>query len=141
MSITAVFLNKDGDQFSAQLKRLEDNALESNPLAEGEVLVRIEHSGINYKDGLAIANRSPVVRAWPMVAGVDGVGTVEYSSSEGHRVVVTGWGLGETHWGCLAQRASVLPTSNGQVMRRARLRNGFAEFMRAARQGPSIRRS
>src|ERR1700722_18271065 len=109
MSFTAVFLNKDGDQFTAELKQLEDNALEGNPLAEGEVVVRVEHSGINYKDGLAIANRSPVVRAWPMVAGVDGAGTVESSSDprwkEGDRVVVTGWGLGETHWGCLAQRA------------------------------------
>jgi acrylyl-CoA reductase (NADPH) len=109
MSFTAVFLNKDGDQFTAELKQLEDNALEGNPLAEGEVVVRVEHSGINYKDGLAIADRSPVVRAWPMVAGVDGAGTVESSSDprwkEGDRVVVTGWGLGETHWGCLAQRA------------------------------------
>jgi acrylyl-CoA reductase (NADPH) len=109
MSFTAVLLNKDGDQFTAELKHLEDNALESNPLSEGEVVVHVEHSGINYKDGLAIANRSPVVRAWPMVAGVDGAGTVESSSDpkwkEGDRVVVTGWGLGETHWGCLAQRA------------------------------------
>jgi len=109
MSFTAVFLNKDGDQFTAELKQLEDDALANNPLAEGEVVVRVEHSGINYKDGLAIANRSPVVRGWPMVAGIDGAGTVESSSDpkwkEGDRVVVTGWGLGETHWGCLAQRA------------------------------------
>jgi acrylyl-CoA reductase (NADPH) len=109
MSFTVVFLNKDGDQFTAELKHLEDNALESNPLSEGAVVVRVEHSGINYKDGLAIANRSPVVRAWPMIAGVDGAGNVESSSDpkrkEGDRVVVTGWGLGETHWGCLAQRA------------------------------------
>ena len=109
MSFTAVYLNKDGDQFSAELKHLEDNVLDSNPLSEGEVVVRIEHSCINYKDGLAIANRSPVVRVWPMVAGVDGAGIVESSSdpkwNAGDRVVVTGWGLGETHWGCLAQRA------------------------------------
>jgi acrylyl-CoA reductase (NADPH) len=109
VSFTAVYLNKDGDQFSAELKLLEDNALDSNPLSEGEVVVRVEHSGINYKDGLAIANRSPVVRGWPMVAGVDGAGTVESSSDPrwkaGDGVIVTGWGLGETHWGCLAQRA------------------------------------
>jgi acrylyl-CoA reductase (NADPH) len=109
MSFTAVYLSKDGDQFSAGLKHLDDDALDSNPLSEGEVVVRVEHSGINYKDGLAIANRSPVVRAWPMVAGVDGAGIVESSSDSrwkpGDRVVVTGWGLGETHWGCLAQRA------------------------------------
>jgi acrylyl-CoA reductase (NADPH) len=109
MAFAAVYLNKDGDHFSAELKRLEDNVLENNPLSEGEVVVRIEHSGINYKDGLAITNRSPVVRVWPMVAGVDGAGTVESSSDPrwkaGDRVVVTGWGLGETHWGCLARRA------------------------------------
>jgi acrylyl-CoA reductase (NADPH) len=109
MPFTAVYLNKDGDHFSAELKHLADDVLDNNPLSEGEVVVRIAHSGINYKDGLAIANRSPVVRGWPMVAGIDGAGTVESSSDArwkaGDRVVVTGWGLGETHWGCLAQRA------------------------------------
>lgn len=109
MSFTAVYLSKEGDNFSAALKTLEDDELESNPASGGDVVVRIDHSGINYKDGLAIANRSPVVRAWPMVAGVDGAGTVESSSDPtwkaGDRVVVTGWGLGETHWGCLSQRA------------------------------------
>lgn len=109
MSFTAVYLNKDGDHFSAELKHLRDDVLESNPLSEGEVVVRVKHSGINYKDGLAITNSSPVVRVWPMVAGVDGAGMVESSADPrwkaGDRVVVTGWGLGETHWGCLAQRA------------------------------------
>ena len=73
------------------------------------MLVRIEYSTLNYKDGLAITNRSPVVRAWPMVAGVDGAGVVVASDhpawKPGDRVVNNGWGVGESHWGCLAQKA------------------------------------
>lgn len=71
--------------------------------------MRIEYSTINYKDALAITNRSPVVRRWPMVPGIDGAGVVESSShpgfAAGDRVILNGWGVGETHWGCLAQRA------------------------------------
>jgi acrylyl-CoA reductase (NADPH) len=75
------------------------------------VLLRVEHSTLNYKDALAITNRGPVVRAWPMVAGIDGAGTVLESTHAawrpGDRVILNGWGVGETRWGCLAQRARV----------------------------------
>ena len=73
------------------------------------MLVGIEYSTLNYKDGLALTNTGPVVRQWPMVAGIDGAGTVLASSHPawkiGDRVIQNGWGLGETRWGCLAQRA------------------------------------
>ena len=78
-------------------------------LPEGDVTVAISHSTLNYKDGLAIANKAPVVRAWPMVAGIDGAGTVLESShpdwKPGDRVVHNGWGVGETRWGCMAEKA------------------------------------
>lgn len=86
-------------------------AVDETGLPEGDVLLRIEHSTLNYKDALAITNRGPVVRAWPMVAGIDGAGTVLESShpawQAGDRVVLNGWGVGETRWGCLAERARV----------------------------------
>jgi acrylyl-CoA reductase (NADPH) len=73
------------------------------------VLVAVAHSTLNYKDGLAITNRGPVVRKWPMVAGIDGAGRVLESRhpdwKTGDAVVLNGWGVGETHWGCLAQKA------------------------------------
>ena len=78
-------------------------------LPEGDVTVAISHSTLTYKDGLAVANKAPVVRAWPMVAGIDGAGTVLESShpdwKPGDRVVHNGWGVGETRWGCMAEKA------------------------------------
>jgi acrylyl-CoA reductase (NADPH) len=78
-------------------------------LPEGDVLFRVEHSTLNYKDALAITNRGPVVRSWPMVAGIDGAGSVLESThaawQPGDRVILNGWGVGENRWGCLAQRA------------------------------------
>ena len=78
-------------------------------LPAGDVLVAPAYSTLNYKDGLAITNKSPVVRVWPMVAGIDGAGTVLESShpdwQAGDAFVHNGWGVGETHWGCLAERA------------------------------------
>ncbi|MBV1797590.1 MDR family oxidoreductase [Siccirubricoccus sp. G192] len=78
-------------------------------LPEGDVLVRVSHSTVNYKDGLAVTGRAPVVRRFPMIPGIDLVGTVEESSHPGvmpgQRVVVNGWGLGETHPGGYAERA------------------------------------
>jgi acrylyl-CoA reductase (NADPH) len=83
--------------------------VEDDFLPDGDVTVDIEHSTLNYKDGLAITNRAPVVRSWPMVAGIDGAGTVAASQSRkwtaGDRVVLNGFGVGETHKGCLAGRA------------------------------------
>jgi NADPH:quinone reductase-like Zn-dependent oxidoreductase len=84
-------------------------------LPEADVLVRVEHSTLNYKDGLAITNKAPIVRAWPMVAGIDGAGTVLQSRhpdwKAGDRVVHNGWGVGETRWGCLAQQAGCPATA------------------------------
>lgn len=100
----AILLSKDDGQFHATLAEIDEAQL-----PQGDVTVRIEFSTLNYKDGLAIANRSPVVRKWPMVAGIDGAGIVEQSSDPdwrpGDKVILNGWGAGETHWGCLAQKA------------------------------------
>ena len=80
-------------------------------LMEGDVTVKVDYSTINYKDGLAITNKSPVVRKWPMVPGVDLAGTVSDSTHArfraGDKVVLNGWGVGESHWGGLAQVARV----------------------------------
>jgi acrylyl-CoA reductase (NADPH) len=81
------------------------------PLPEADVHVRVAYSTLNYKDGLAITNKSPVVRNWPMVAGIDGAGTVIASThpnwKAGDSFVHNGWGVGETHWGCLAEQAKL----------------------------------
>ncbi len=73
------------------------------------VRVQVDYSTLNYKDGLAITNAAPVVRLWPMVAGIDGSGTVLESQhpdwKAGDAFVLNGWGVGETHWGCLAEQA------------------------------------
>jgi acrylyl-CoA reductase (NADPH) len=80
-------------------------------LMEGDVTVRVEWSTLNYKDGLAVTGKGPVVRRFPMIAGIDFAGTVEQSSHPqwkvGDKVVSTGWGLGETHLGAYAERARV----------------------------------
>jgi acrylyl-CoA reductase (NADPH) len=80
-------------------------------LMDGDVTVRVEYSTINYKDGLAITGKAPVVRRFPMIAGIDFAGTVEHSSSPswkaGDKVILNGWGLGETHLGAYAQKARV----------------------------------
>ena len=103
-----IILNKTDAGFDAALRDISDEELDSNA-ATGDVVVRVEWSTINYKDGLAIANRSPVVRKWPMVPGIDGAGVVESSTHDrfkaGDKVILNGWGVGETHWGCLAQKA------------------------------------
>ena len=78
-------------------------------LMEGDVTVAVSHSTINYKDGLALTGAAPVVRRWPMVPGIDFAGVVESSQhpdyKPGDKVILNGWGVGETHWGCLAGRA------------------------------------
>src|SRR5258705_2118244 len=80
-------------------------------LMEGDVTVGIEWSTVNYKDGLAITGKAPVVRRWPMIAGVDLAGTVESSAHPdwkvGDKVILNGCGLGETHLGAYAQKARV----------------------------------
>ena len=100
----ALLLTKTDAGFKAAITDVDEAALPA-----GEVLIAPAYSTLNYKDGLAITNKAPVVRAWPMVAGIDGAGTVLDSSdprfAPGDTVVHTGWGVGETHWGCLAQKA------------------------------------
>jgi acrylyl-CoA reductase (NADPH) len=80
-------------------------------LMEGDVTVRVEWSTLNYKDGLAVTGKAPVVRRFPMIAGIDFAGTVEQSShphwKPGDKVVCTGWGMGETHLGAYAEKARV----------------------------------
>ena len=80
-------------------------------LMDGDVTVRVDYSGVNYKDGLAITGKSPVVRRFPMIAGIDFAGTVEASSHAawrpGDKVILTGWGCGETHLGAYAEKARV----------------------------------
>ncbi|MFZ2650559.1 MAG: MDR family oxidoreductase [Burkholderiaceae bacterium] len=96
-------LDKPESAFQAGIQSVDEARL-----PEGDVLVRVEHSTLNYKDGLAITNRGPVVRSWPMVAGIDAAGTVLQSThpawKPGDRVVSNGWGLGESRWGGLAER-------------------------------------
>jgi len=83
--------------------------LDESRLPERDVTVAVEYSTLNYKDALAITGRGAVVRSWPLVPGIDLAGTVTASRSAdwkpGDKVVVTGWGLGENHWGGLAQQA------------------------------------
>jgi len=80
-------------------------------LMEGDVTVRVEWSTLNYKDGLAVTGKAPVVRRFPMIAGIDFAGTVEQSShprwKAGDKVICNGWGLGETHLGAYAEKARV----------------------------------
>lgn len=80
-------------------------------LPDGDVTVRVEHSTLNYKDGLAITGKSPVVRSFPMVPGIDFAGVVEQSANArwkpGDDVILNGWGVGESHWGGLAKKARV----------------------------------
>ncbi|MFJ3044384.1 MDR family oxidoreductase [Herbaspirillum chlorophenolicum] len=109
MTFNALYLQKNDAGFNAGVAALPRAALDDDKLSGGEVLVRIRHSTLNYKDGLAITNRGPVVRVWPMVAGIDGAGEVVESGDArwkaGDRVLVNGWGLGETRWGCMAEMA------------------------------------
>ncbi len=97
-------LLENAPAFSASVQAVDEARLPA-----GDVTVSVAYSTLNYKEGLAITNKMPVVRQWPMVAGVDGAGTVLESShpdwKPGDSFVHNGWGVGETHWGCLAQRA------------------------------------
>jgi acrylyl-CoA reductase (NADPH) len=121
----AILLNKNDDGSTrAELTQLDDAQLP----AEGDVTVAVEYSTINYKDGLAITGKSPVVRKWPMVPGIDGAGTVIASSNPNWKVgdhfLLNGWGVGEGHMGCLAERAKLkgdwlIPMPHGMTSRTA----------------------
>ena len=102
----AILLNRQEDgSTAAQLNQLDEAQLPK----DGDVTVAIDYSTINYKDGLAITGKAPVVRKWPMVPGIDGAGQVLESShpdwKPGDAFILNGWGVGEVHMGCLAQRA------------------------------------
>ena len=94
---------------AGQSVRLTD--FDEKDLMDGEVTVRVEWSTVNYKDGLAVTGKAPVVRRFPMIAGVDFAGTVESSThpswKAGDQVILNGWGLGETHLGAYAEKARV----------------------------------
>ena len=94
---------------TGQAVRLID--FDENDLMDEDVTVRVEWSTVNYKDGLAITGKAPVVRRYPMIAGVDFAGTVESSThpkwKPGDQVILNGWGLGETHLGAYAEKARV----------------------------------
>jgi len=107
MTFQAIVIDKDENaRYRAELRPLSDEAL-----PEGDVTVGVQYSTINYKDGLAITGKAPVVRKFPLVAGIDFSGVVEQSShpdwKPGDRVVLNGWGVGESHSGGLAQLARV----------------------------------
>lgn len=102
----AVLIEKDDQGYRAKLTELPEDRL-----PEGDVTVDVEYSTLNYKDGLAITGKGPIVRAFPMVPGIDFAGVVRSTAhpdfAVGDRVVLNGWGVGEQHWGGLAQKAKV----------------------------------
>lgn len=106
----AIYLNKGADNVTvADVRQLDESDLPQ--FETGGVTVDVDYSTINYKDGLAITGRAPVVRKFPMVPGIDFSGTVTESQhadwKPGDHVILNGWGVGESHWGGLAQRARV----------------------------------
>jgi acrylyl-CoA reductase (NADPH) len=101
---SGILISKDDNGQTVKLSQIDEAQL-----PEGNVSIDVEYSTLNFKDGLAITGSSPVVRKFPMVPGIDLVGTVTQSThadwKAGDRVVLNGWGVGETHWGGLAQKA------------------------------------
>ena len=119
----AILINKDDQGYRAEFSQVD----EAN-LPEGDVKVKVLYSTLNYKDGLAITGKGPVVRSFPMVPGIDFAGEVlESSSTEfktGDMVLLNGWGVGEGHWGGLAQQARVktewlIPLPKGFTVKQA----------------------
>ena len=102
----AVLIEKDDAGYRANVTELPEQRL-----PDGNVVVDVEYSTLNYKDGLAITGKGPIVRSFPMVPGIDFAGVVRSSSDPafmtGDRVLLNGWGVGEQHWGGLAQQAKV----------------------------------
>ena len=123
------------DSFNALVLEQRDGGLQSeirqlpaDALPDGDVLIQVAYSDLNYKDGLAITGRGKVVRKFPMVPGIDLAGTVIESAAPAYKpgddVVVTGWGLGEVHWGGMAQLARVkaewlVPLPDGLSLKQA----------------------
>lgn len=103
-TLKALMIDDEDGKVQASIKQLDRTALPPN-----DVLVSVAYSSLNYKDGLAITGKGKVVRTYPMVPGIDLAGTVEESNAPtfkpGDRVIATGWGMGERHWGGHAQMA------------------------------------
>lgn len=101
----AVLISRDEDK-NQSVDMVE---LTEDDLMEGDVTVAVEATTVNYKDGLAITGKAPIVRRFPLVPGIDFAGTVTRSShpdwKEGDHVILNGWGVGETHFGAYAARA------------------------------------
>lgn len=105
----AIVVNKTESAYTATLSTVDESALLST--GDHDVLVKVDYSTINYKDGLAITGKSPIIRKFPMIPGIDFAGTVLESADarfkNGDAVILNGWGVGETHPGGLAQYARV----------------------------------
>ncbi|MCI5077912.1 MDR family oxidoreductase [Oricola sp.] len=103
----AILVSRDEDKKQS----VAVETLSVDDLMEGDVVVNVEATTVNYKDGLAITGRSPVVRRWPMIPGIDFAGTVESSEhpdwKPGDKVILNGWGTGETHYGAYAGKSRV----------------------------------
>ncbi|PIT20971.1 hypothetical protein BGI36_03975 [Snodgrassella communis] len=106
MLAKAILLEKNQTAFSCHIQNITEEELLQQT---GDTLLQIQYSSLNYKDALAITNTGSVVRQWPMIPGIDGVGTIIHSNSKqyqsGDSVILNGWGCGESHWGCLSQYA------------------------------------
>jgi acrylyl-CoA reductase (NADPH) len=104
MTFKALLSNRDGENISTNLVTLEEDDLMS-----GDVTVAVDYSTVNYKDGLALTGRAPIIRTFPLIPGIDLAGTVQASSHSGieagDKVVANGWGLSQTHHGGYAQKA------------------------------------
>jgi acrylyl-CoA reductase (NADPH) len=118
-----IVIEKDEQGYTAKVKEIDNN-----DLPEGDVTIKVSHSTLNYKDALAITGKGPVVRKFPMVPGIDLVGLVEQSNSErftvGDTVLLNGFGVGESHWGGLAEKARLnsdwlIPLPKGITPRQA----------------------
>ena len=106
MSFNALIIDKNNNGIQANYQQIQ-----SSQLPNGNVQIDIDYSTLNYKDALAITGKAPVIRKYPMIAGIDLAGTVSASSHPkwqiGDKVILNGWGVGEAHWGGLAQKASL----------------------------------
>ena len=102
----AIVLDKVDDQQTVAFKDLDESQL-----PEGDVTIRVAYSTMNYKDALALTGSAPIAKSYPMVPGIDFAGDVESSDNPqfkpGDQVVLNGWGMGEKHWGGLAEKARV----------------------------------
>ncbi len=105
-SFQALMLHEEAGKVTSRIEAIEESAL-----PPGEVLVAVEYSTLNYKDGLILSGLGRLVRSYPHVPGIDFAGTVEHSDvpdyKPGDKVVLTGWRVGETQWGGYAQKARV----------------------------------